>query len=210
MNWTLEVVTLPVTDVDRTKEFYESIGFNPDEDHTVSEEIRFVQMTPPGSNCSIAFGKGLTDKRPGPPARSSSASPTSTPPANSCSPPASTPVTSTCNRGGVISCTSPTPTGISGRRSTCRIATTERSTTEGRGYGGICDPPSTTISTRFSATAAMTTPGGTSCPETANSSGRTRRPSGSLWPPSTEPSTPRATPTTSSPCSRSRNCPLTH
>ena len=55
MNWTLEVVTLPVTDPDRTKAFYESIGFHADEDHTVSEEIRFVQMTPPGSACSIAF-----------------------------------------------------------------------------------------------------------------------------------------------------------
>jgi catechol 2,3-dioxygenase-like lactoylglutathione lyase family enzyme len=65
VNWTLEVVTLPVRDVDRTKAFYESIGFNPDHDHTVSDEIRFVQMTPPGSNCSIAFGKGITDRAPG-------------------------------------------------------------------------------------------------------------------------------------------------
>jgi catechol 2,3-dioxygenase-like lactoylglutathione lyase family enzyme len=61
MDWTLEVVTLPVTDVDRAKAFYERIGFNPDHDHTVDENIRFVQMTPPGSNCSIAFGNGLTD-----------------------------------------------------------------------------------------------------------------------------------------------------
>ncbi len=65
MDWTIEVATLPVTDVDRSKEFYTAIGFNPDHDHTVSDEIRFVQMTPPGSNCSIAFGKGLTDAKPG-------------------------------------------------------------------------------------------------------------------------------------------------
>ncbi|GAB20311.1 hypothetical protein GOEFS_110_00390 [Gordonia effusa NBRC 100432] len=65
MDWTIEVAILPVTDVDRTKAFYESIGFNADHDHTVSDEVRFVQMTPPGSNCSIAFGKGLTDAKPG-------------------------------------------------------------------------------------------------------------------------------------------------
>ena len=65
MDWTLEVITLPVTDVDRAKDFYEKIGFNPDHDHTVSDDIRFVQMTPPGSACSIAFGKGLTDAEPG-------------------------------------------------------------------------------------------------------------------------------------------------
>lgn len=65
MDWTIEVAILPVTDVDRTKAFYESIGFAADHDHTVSDEVRFVQMTPPGSNCSIAFGKGLTDAEPG-------------------------------------------------------------------------------------------------------------------------------------------------
>ena len=61
----LELVAVPVTDVDRAKEFYEQVGFNADHDHTVSDEIRFVQMTPPGSACSIAFGKGLTEMAPG-------------------------------------------------------------------------------------------------------------------------------------------------
>ena len=65
MDWTLEVVTLPVSDVDKAKDFYTSIGFNADHDHTVSDEIRFVQLTPPGSNCSIAIGKGITEAEPG-------------------------------------------------------------------------------------------------------------------------------------------------
>ena len=65
MNWTLELVVLPVTNVDRARDFYEAIGFNTDHDHTVSDEIRFVQMTPPGSACSIAFGRGLTPAEPG-------------------------------------------------------------------------------------------------------------------------------------------------
>ena len=62
----LELVIIPVSDVDRAKAFYtDVIGFHADYDHTVSEEIRFVQLTPPGSACSIAFGKGLTDAAPG-------------------------------------------------------------------------------------------------------------------------------------------------
>jgi catechol 2,3-dioxygenase-like lactoylglutathione lyase family enzyme len=65
MEMRLEVVTVPVSDVDRAKEFYLAVGFNADHDHTVSEEVRFVQMTPPGSACSIAFGKGLTEMEPG-------------------------------------------------------------------------------------------------------------------------------------------------
>jgi catechol 2,3-dioxygenase-like lactoylglutathione lyase family enzyme len=66
MDMKLELVGVPVTDVDRAKEFYvEKVGFNLDHDHTVSEEIRFVQLTPPGSACSIAFGKGLTEITPG-------------------------------------------------------------------------------------------------------------------------------------------------
>ncbi|OZG27998.1 glyoxalase [Williamsia sp. 1138] len=65
MNWTLELVILPVTDVDRARDFYKKVGFNVDHDHVVSDEVRFVQMTPPGSACSIAFGKGLTDAEPG-------------------------------------------------------------------------------------------------------------------------------------------------
>jgi catechol 2,3-dioxygenase-like lactoylglutathione lyase family enzyme len=59
----LEIVPVPVSDVDRAKAFYvEKIGFNPDHDHRVSDEIRFVQLTPPGSACSIAIGTGLTDE----------------------------------------------------------------------------------------------------------------------------------------------------
>jgi catechol 2,3-dioxygenase-like lactoylglutathione lyase family enzyme len=65
MEMRLEVVTVPVSDIDRAKEFYLTVGFNADHDHTVSEDLRFVQMTPPGSGCSIAFGKGLTKMAPG-------------------------------------------------------------------------------------------------------------------------------------------------
>jgi predicted enzyme related to lactoylglutathione lyase len=66
MDWKLELVAIPVTDVDRAKAFYtEQVGFNADHDHAVSDEIRFVQLTPPGSACSIALGKGVTDAPPG-------------------------------------------------------------------------------------------------------------------------------------------------
>ena len=66
MDWKLELVAIPVTDVDRAKAFYvDNVGFNADYDQTVSDEIRFVQLTPPGSVCSIALGKGLTEAEPG-------------------------------------------------------------------------------------------------------------------------------------------------
>jgi predicted enzyme related to lactoylglutathione lyase len=66
MDWKIELVAIPVTDVDRAKAFYvEQAGFNADHDHAVSDEIRFVQLTPPGSACSIALGKGVTDAPPG-------------------------------------------------------------------------------------------------------------------------------------------------
>jgi predicted enzyme related to lactoylglutathione lyase len=66
MDWKLELVAIPVTDIDRAKAFYaEQVGFNADHDHTVSDEIRFVQLTPPGSGCSIALGKGIVDSEPG-------------------------------------------------------------------------------------------------------------------------------------------------
>jgi len=65
MDFKLELVAIPVTDVDRAKEFYVRAGFNADHDHTVSDEIRFVQLTPPGSACSIAIGRGVTDAEPG-------------------------------------------------------------------------------------------------------------------------------------------------
>lgn len=66
MDWKLELVAVPVSDVDRAKSFYvENVGFHADHDHTVSEDIRFIQLTPPGSACSIALGKGITDAPPG-------------------------------------------------------------------------------------------------------------------------------------------------
>ena len=66
MDFKLELVAVPVSDVDRAKAFYtEKAGFHADHDHTVSDEIRFVQLTPPGSACSIALGRGLLDAEPG-------------------------------------------------------------------------------------------------------------------------------------------------
>ena len=66
MDWKLELVAVPVSDVDRAKTFYvEQVGFNADHDHQVSEEMRFVQLTPPGSACSIALGTGIVDTPPG-------------------------------------------------------------------------------------------------------------------------------------------------
>jgi predicted enzyme related to lactoylglutathione lyase len=65
MDMKLELVMVPVTDVDRAKEFYVQAGFVADHDRTVSEEVRFVQLTPPGSACSIAIGRGLTQLEPG-------------------------------------------------------------------------------------------------------------------------------------------------
>ena len=66
MDWKLELVAIPVSDVDRAKAFYtEKVGFNADHDHRVDAELRFVQLTPPGSACSISFGEGITDAAPG-------------------------------------------------------------------------------------------------------------------------------------------------
>jgi predicted enzyme related to lactoylglutathione lyase len=66
MDWKLELVAVPVSDVDRAKAFYtEKAGFNLDHDHKVSDEIRFVQLTPRGSACSIALGAGIVDAPPG-------------------------------------------------------------------------------------------------------------------------------------------------
>ena len=61
----LELVPVPVTDVDRAKGFYQRVGFTADHDHTVHEGLRFVQLTPPGSACSICLGVGITDMTPG-------------------------------------------------------------------------------------------------------------------------------------------------
>ncbi|MFF3606667.1 VOC family protein [Streptomyces sp. NPDC002463] len=65
MDIRLELIGVPVTDIDRAKAFYERVGFHADHDVTVSEDIRFVQLTPPGSACSIALGKGITAMAPG-------------------------------------------------------------------------------------------------------------------------------------------------
>ncbi len=67
MNWTLEVVVVPVSDVDRAKAFYaEQLGFNVDHDTQISEGNRIVQLTPPGSGCSIVVGEGIVpDMSPG-------------------------------------------------------------------------------------------------------------------------------------------------
>src|SRR3954468_9535284 len=66
MDWKIELVAIPVADVDRAKNFYvDRVGFHADHDHRVSDEIRFVQLTPPGSACSIALGTGLVDSPPG-------------------------------------------------------------------------------------------------------------------------------------------------
>ena len=66
MDWKIEVVVIPVSDLDRAKQFYaDQCGFVVDLDHQATESIRFVQMTPPGSGCSIQIGTGVTDAEPG-------------------------------------------------------------------------------------------------------------------------------------------------
>jgi catechol 2,3-dioxygenase-like lactoylglutathione lyase family enzyme len=66
LDWRLELIQVPVSDVDRAKAFYvDKLGFNADHDHRVSEEIRFVQLTPPGSACSIALTTGTHEMKPG-------------------------------------------------------------------------------------------------------------------------------------------------
>ena len=66
MDWKLELVSVPVSDVDRAKSFYvDQVGFNLDHDHVVNESLRFIQLTPHGSACSITIGLGITDAVPG-------------------------------------------------------------------------------------------------------------------------------------------------
>jgi catechol 2,3-dioxygenase-like lactoylglutathione lyase family enzyme len=66
MNMKLELVAIPVSDVDRAKSFYvDRVGFAADHDHRLGEEVRFVQLTPPGSACSIVIGTGITEMAPG-------------------------------------------------------------------------------------------------------------------------------------------------
>ena len=66
MSMKLELVSVPVSDVDRAKSFYvDQVGFNADHDHRVSDDLRFVQLTPPGSACSVVIGIGMTEMAPG-------------------------------------------------------------------------------------------------------------------------------------------------
>jgi predicted enzyme related to lactoylglutathione lyase len=66
MDWKIELLAVPVSDIERAKRFYvEQCGFNADHDHTVDENLRFVQLTPPGSACSIVLDKGMTSMAPG-------------------------------------------------------------------------------------------------------------------------------------------------
>lgn len=65
MDWRLELIQVPVSDVDRAKEFYEQAGFVAEHDHQVSDEMRFVQLTPPGSPTSISIGTGIGEMEPG-------------------------------------------------------------------------------------------------------------------------------------------------
>jgi catechol 2,3-dioxygenase-like lactoylglutathione lyase family enzyme len=66
MDWKIELVAIPVTDVDRAKAFYvDQVGFHADHDYQVSEQLRFVQLTPPGSACSVVLGTGITEMAPG-------------------------------------------------------------------------------------------------------------------------------------------------
>lgn len=66
MEWKLEVVVMPVSDLDRAKAFYaDQVGFNVDHDTRVNEQMRIIQLTPPGSGCSIVIGNGLTETAPG-------------------------------------------------------------------------------------------------------------------------------------------------
>jgi catechol 2,3-dioxygenase-like lactoylglutathione lyase family enzyme len=65
MDWKIELIPVPVTDVDRAKAFYQRIGFNADHDAVVRPGLRFIQLTPPGSACSIVLGEGITEKTPG-------------------------------------------------------------------------------------------------------------------------------------------------
>jgi catechol 2,3-dioxygenase-like lactoylglutathione lyase family enzyme len=66
MDWKIELVAIPVTDVDRAKAFYvDQVGFHADHDYQVRDDLRFLQLTPPGSACSIVLGTGVTEMPPG-------------------------------------------------------------------------------------------------------------------------------------------------
>jgi catechol 2,3-dioxygenase-like lactoylglutathione lyase family enzyme len=65
MDMKIELVPVPVSDVDRARDFYTKIGFHPDVDQRLNDSTRFVQLTPPGSHCSIVIGEGITKQAPG-------------------------------------------------------------------------------------------------------------------------------------------------
>ena len=100
MDMKLELVAVPVTDVDRAKAFYvDQVGFNADHDHQVNENLRFVQLTPPGSACSIVIGTGITEMAPGSQKGLQVVVTMRATRATSCAAAASTPATSTSSRG---------------------------------------------------------------------------------------------------------------
>ena len=142
MDFKLELVAIPVSDVDRAKAFYiEQAGFNADHDIEVSDEIRFVQLTPPGSACSITLGKGITDA-PRAPCRACRWSfPTSRPHTQSSPVAGSRSATSRFSRGARSS-SSPTPTATAGPCSNSRHASSAQS-----GRSGITTPGSRPTST---------------------------------------------------------------
>ena len=116
MDMKIELILVPVTDVDRARDFWAGIGWHVDFDSTVSEEIRFVQITPPGSACSIAFGKGISPMAPGSPDAVQLVI-ADADAARLCSPSAASRHTAWPSRPGVASWTFATPTATT---SCCR------------------------------------------------------------------------------------------
>ena len=121
MDWKLELIAIPVTDVDRAKAFYtDQVGFHADHDHRVSDTLRFVQITPPGSACSIAFGTGVSTQAPGTAQGLQVVVSDVAAPASSSSRAASRSRTSRTSRGAGSS-SSATPTAMAGPSRRCRI-----------------------------------------------------------------------------------------
>jgi len=100
MDWKIELVAIPVTDVDRAKAFYvDQVGFNADHGYQVRDDLRFVQLTPPGSACSVVMGTGITEMPPGSQKGVQVVVADVGPPGRICSRMASRPATSTSSRG---------------------------------------------------------------------------------------------------------------
>ncbi len=134
MDWMLELVTVPVTDVDRAKRFYsEQVGFVVDHDTPVSDDMRVVQLTPPGSACSIALGTGIVDTPPGRRRACSSSCPISRPPGLSWS------------SGAFRSARSSTSTALTGLMGEAGTGTHSSSSAIPTATAGRCrrDPPAT-------------------------------------------------------------------